>query len=96
MYKLSHILLFSIAIIFLTLSLSINFFPNVDLLPALSHMFERAYENMCDRAGRRSTFGKKLMDNDNVRNIIAILNNKICDSLYIKTVNTMFVNTSTK
>mmetsp|Transcript_14428 Transcript_14428/g.22683 ORF Transcript_14428/g.22683 Transcript_14428/m.22683 type:complete len:114 (-) Transcript_14428:352-693(-) len=32
---------------------------------------ERAFENMCDRVGRRSTFGKLLKDNDNVRNIIA-------------------------
>lgn len=32
---------------------------------------ERAYETMCDRVGKRSTFGRKLMDNDNVRNIIA-------------------------
>lgn len=28
---------------------------------------ERAYENMLDRVGRRSPFGKKLLDNDNVK-----------------------------
>jgi len=33
-------------------------------------LMERCFDAMCDRVGRRTVFGKKLMQNDNVLQII--------------------------
>ncbi|KAL4434943.1 hypothetical protein ABPG74_017699 [Tetrahymena malaccensis] len=49
-------------------------------------LMERCYDSMCDRVGRRSTFGKQLKDNDNVLQIIGDCRCKI-DQARLLTLN---------